>query len=97
MEARSALDVSERLGAPPWRIADHRGLIEESLENQIRAREHYEEALRIEPDFVATEMRRPPKATSPARSVARARSGATTWRSQGISSPSTKATAPSAW
>lgn len=49
-EARGALDVAERLGAPAWRVAFHRGLIAESAGETREAERHYQDALRENPE-----------------------------------------------
>ncbi|MDC0662278.1 hypothetical protein [Marinobacter sp. SS21] len=49
--AFEALAVSQRLGAPLWRIAYHRGLLFEQSGNQAAACEHYAEAFSRRPDF----------------------------------------------
>ena len=51
VEAREALDVAARLGAPAWRIAYSRGLIEESLGDLAAATLHYQEALAGNPGW----------------------------------------------
>lgn len=57
-EARHQLSVAANLGAPPWRVAYHRGLFEEARGNLPQAIQHYEEALRERPDWDVALMRR---------------------------------------
>jgi tetratricopeptide (TPR) repeat protein len=56
-DARASLTVAERLGAPNWRIAYGRGLIEESAGNSAEARVYYEAALRARPGWGPAEAR----------------------------------------
>ena len=49
--ARRDLAIAQRLGAPSWRIAYHRGLIEETTGNEAAAMREYGEALRERPDW----------------------------------------------
>ena len=50
-EARIYLTQAANLGAPPWRIAYHRGLIEEAAGTPADALKQYEEALRYKPGW----------------------------------------------
>ena len=45
VEALTALSKAEALGAPPWRVAYHRGLIEEQRGQWRAAEQHYRRAL----------------------------------------------------
>jgi len=56
-ESRTQLDMSERLGAPKWRIDYHRGLIEESTGDLAKAREYYQASLKEKPGWKAAESR----------------------------------------
>jgi tetratricopeptide (TPR) repeat protein len=56
-EARNSLTTAERLGAPAWRIAYGRGLIEEAAGQTAAARMYYEAALRARPGFKPAESR----------------------------------------
>lgn len=49
--ARRELRAAERLGAPAWRIAYHRGLVEEALGGAEAAATQYRLALQEKPDF----------------------------------------------
>lgn len=49
--ARQALEMAERLGAPRWRVAFNRGLIEEAAGDTATAAENYEVALSENPEF----------------------------------------------
>ncbi len=49
--ARRQLSVAERLGAPAWRIAFNRGLIEESEGNSALAMEYYQTTLKDKSDY----------------------------------------------
>lgn len=49
--ASRELDIAERLGAPPWRLAFNRGLIAEKRGDGARAQKEYETALAGNPDF----------------------------------------------
>lgn len=48
--ADQSLSVAERLGAPAWRVAFHRGLIAESRGEARDAERHYQDALRANPE-----------------------------------------------
>lgn len=50
-EAGSQLMAAERLGAPRWRIAYHRGLIEEARHNLEAAHRYYAETLKANPSW----------------------------------------------
>jgi tetratricopeptide (TPR) repeat protein len=50
-QAQAQLNVAANLGAPVWRVAYHRGLLEEVGGNLHQAIQHYEEALRERPDW----------------------------------------------
>jgi tetratricopeptide (TPR) repeat protein len=50
-EALEALRVAERLGAPAWRVAYHRGLIAEARRDPVAAAAHYRRALEENPAF----------------------------------------------
>jgi tetratricopeptide (TPR) repeat protein len=50
-EARNELALAERLGAPRWRIAYHRGLIEEAAGRRDQAATYYMEAVTGNPSF----------------------------------------------
>jgi Flp pilus assembly protein TadD len=49
--AYAALDAAEALGAPAWRVAYHRGLLEEGGGDRIRALDHYRAASEANPSF----------------------------------------------
>jgi tetratricopeptide (TPR) repeat protein len=49
--ARQALDSAGRLGAPPWRIAYHLGLVEEAEGNKAAAARYYQDCLEENPSF----------------------------------------------
>jgi tetratricopeptide (TPR) repeat protein len=48
--AAQALSAAERLGAPPWRVAYHRGLIAEAQGDTEEAARQYQAALDAKPD-----------------------------------------------
>lgn len=48
--AKILLDTAERLGAPAWRIAYHRGLLAEAQGKWQEARRHYQTCLEFDPD-----------------------------------------------
>ncbi|WP_148862805.1 tetratricopeptide repeat protein [Marinobacter fonticola] len=52
-QAFRALALAERLGAPPWRVAYHRGLMFETAGNAPAACEQYVTAFSLKPEFVA--------------------------------------------
>ncbi len=56
-EARSELAVAEALGAPKWRIAYHRGLIEEAAGHLPEAERNYQDALRERPGWKPADSR----------------------------------------
>jgi len=56
-EALRDLAVAERLGAPGWRIAYHRGLIAEASRNLDEAIASYQEAARLRPGWSPPESR----------------------------------------
>jgi tetratricopeptide (TPR) repeat protein len=49
--ARDALDLALRLGAPEWRVAFHRGLVDEAAGDLHEAWRHYADAVYARPDF----------------------------------------------
>ncbi len=49
--ARKQLLAAERLGAPPWRIAYHRGLVAEAVGDPTAAAAHYRRSLEERPDY----------------------------------------------
>jgi tetratricopeptide (TPR) repeat protein len=55
--AQRELVVAKMLGAPPWRVAYHLGLIEEALGQAELARQRYAEALQGNPGFTAARAR----------------------------------------
>ena len=50
-EAETQLDIAARLGAPEWRLAYGRGLIEEAEGNFVAAKALYQQALRSKPGW----------------------------------------------
>jgi tetratricopeptide (TPR) repeat protein len=50
-EATSELTLAEALGAPPWRVAYHRGLIEEAAGRRDEAARYYAAAVEGNPGF----------------------------------------------
>jgi len=56
-DARRELQVAERLGAPAWRTAYHRGLVAEAEGDPEAAMQHYRSALRDRPDWAAPRSR----------------------------------------
>ena len=56
-EAMTSVAIAEDLGAPDWRMAFNRGLIEETQENLEAAATHYDEALKCNPDMSDAESR----------------------------------------
>lgn len=56
-ESRARIDEAEALGAPVWRTAFHRGLIDESLGDWDAAEANYELALEHRPEDRATQER----------------------------------------
>ncbi|MFK7895270.1 MAG: tetratricopeptide repeat protein [Myxococcota bacterium] len=56
-QADRGLDIAARLGAPPWRIAYHRGLVAESTLRLKQAEAEYATCLRAEPDFAPARSR----------------------------------------
>jgi len=50
-EARRQLRAAERLGAPAWRVAYHRGLVAEAADDPEAAAAHYRHALGIRPGY----------------------------------------------
>ena len=56
-EAKSELEIAAALGAPKWRIAYHRGLIEEATGHLAEAERNYEDALRERPGWKAADSR----------------------------------------
>ena len=57
VKARHALDTAERLGAPAWRLAYHRGLISEAQGERAGAERYYRDALEARPDWAAPQAR----------------------------------------
>jgi tetratricopeptide (TPR) repeat protein len=57
VDANAALAVAERLGAPGWRIAFHRGLVAEAAGDAREAERHYQDALRLDPECAAARSR----------------------------------------
>jgi len=55
--ARVAIDVAEALGAPPWRVAYHRGLIAEGAGEHAEARRQYQACVDKNPAFPAAQSR----------------------------------------
>ncbi len=55
--ARTAIDVAEALGAPPWRVAFHRGLIAEGAGDRAEARRQYQACVDKNPAFPAAQSR----------------------------------------
>jgi tetratricopeptide (TPR) repeat protein len=56
-DAAGALNMAEKLGAPRWRVAYHRGLIEEAAGRFDAALRLYEEALKGHPGWPVAESR----------------------------------------
>lgn len=56
-ESENQLAAAERLGAPLWRTAYHRGLVAEMTGRYLDARRFYNESLLERPDFVAADRR----------------------------------------
>jgi tetratricopeptide (TPR) repeat protein len=56
-EAETQLSISEKLGAPPWRVAYGRGLIDEARGRFREAGSRYQEALRAKPGWRQAESR----------------------------------------
>lgn len=56
-EATSELTLAEALGAPPWRVAYHRGLIEEAAGRRDEAARYYAAAVEGNPGFQPAESR----------------------------------------
>jgi tetratricopeptide (TPR) repeat protein len=56
-DARAAIDVAEALGAPPWRVAYHRGLIAEGSGDRAEARRQHQACLDKNPAFPAAQSR----------------------------------------
>jgi tetratricopeptide (TPR) repeat protein len=52
-----AIALAERLGAPGWRVAYHRGLLFELTKNEPAACEQYAKSVALKPDFVLPEGR----------------------------------------
>jgi len=50
-EARTYLMQAANLGAPPWRVAYHRGLLEEAAGAPLAALVQYDQALKLKPDW----------------------------------------------
>jgi tetratricopeptide (TPR) repeat protein len=57
VEALENLTIAERLGAPNWRIAYHRGVIAETQGNPAEAAKYYEAALQLRPGWRTAEAR----------------------------------------
>lgn len=55
--ARRSLAHAERLGAPPWRVAYHRGLLAEAADRPVEAMRAYETCLALAPSFDAARAR----------------------------------------
>ena len=57
VEARASLAMAERLGAPAWRVAFNRGLIEEAAGHVAEALQAYEAVMQAKPDCAAATSR----------------------------------------
>jgi len=55
--ARRELRSAERLGAPGWRVAYHRGLVAEAAGDPATASGHYRESLELRPDYARARAR----------------------------------------
>lgn len=55
--ARAAINAAERLGAPAWRVAYHRGLVAEAAGNSGEAQTQYQACLDANPSFSAAKSR----------------------------------------
>ena len=56
-EANKKLTIAERLGAPAWRVAYHRGLTAEAMNQPQQAAHAYAACLRAAPDFAPAKSR----------------------------------------
>jgi tetratricopeptide (TPR) repeat protein len=56
-EAKAELEIASALGAPKWRIAYHRGLIEEATGHLAEAQRYYEDAVQERPGWKAADSR----------------------------------------
>jgi len=50
-EAQRHLRAAERLGAPGWRVAYHRGVVAEAADDPSAAAAHYRRSLELRPDY----------------------------------------------